>query len=177
MYYDNYGDGCDWYDENPDYCGVFDDMNDYTAWDACCACGGGYYEDDYVWVGYLVDPYGSDDYAILWIEDEMMSEVYYWNDFDQAYCVLIPDWKDYSNPEDGMYGFYVTDPEGMCPYVDEGWTYSGLWEDESSLYGYLEQPNGSWYEIIDEDEYYMYYYTEDDEDWYYEDDEESYVDE
>lgn len=107
----------------------------------------------------------------------MMSEVYYWNDFDEAYCVLIPDWKDYSDPDEGLWGFYVTDPYDMCPYVDEGWTYTSWWEDDESEYGYLEQPNGSWYEIIDEDEYYMYYYTEDDEDWYYEDDEESYVDE
>ena len=36
---DSYGDGCDWYDANPDGCGGYDN-DDFTSWDECCACGG-----------------------------------------------------------------------------------------------------------------------------------------
>ena len=42
-YYDDYGDGCEFYNEDPDECGGYYD--DYTYWqganDACCVCGGG----------------------------------------------------------------------------------------------------------------------------------------
>ena len=35
---DNGGkDGCDWYTENPDYCGDYDD-DDFNSWEMCCAC-------------------------------------------------------------------------------------------------------------------------------------------
>lgn len=68
--------------------------------------------------------YGSGDSAFIWFEDEELTELYFWHERDEAYCVLIPDWKDYSDPEEGIWGFYVTDPYDMCPYVDEGWTYS-----------------------------------------------------
>ena len=38
---DEYGDTCtDWYDDNPDGCGDYDDT-DFTASEQCCACGGG----------------------------------------------------------------------------------------------------------------------------------------
>ena len=37
---DAYGDGCEWYNENTDACGNYDD-SDFTASIACCACGGG----------------------------------------------------------------------------------------------------------------------------------------
>ena len=38
---DEWGDTCtDWYDDNPDGCGDYDDT-DFTASEQCCACGGG----------------------------------------------------------------------------------------------------------------------------------------
>ena len=36
---DTFGDGCDWYDANPDGCGDYDSA-DFVAGDQCCACGG-----------------------------------------------------------------------------------------------------------------------------------------
>ena len=37
-YEDDYGDGCEWYDNNPDGCGYYDDDGDEDALVACCAC-------------------------------------------------------------------------------------------------------------------------------------------
>ena len=38
---DNWDDGCDWYDANPSGCGGYDEGTGGSAWDECCACGGG----------------------------------------------------------------------------------------------------------------------------------------
>ena len=41
---DVYGEGCDYYKENGDECGDYDDPNNYGGFKAttmCCACGGG----------------------------------------------------------------------------------------------------------------------------------------
>ena len=35
---DSYGDGCEWYETDPDNCGRYGE----GSWAACCACGGGY---------------------------------------------------------------------------------------------------------------------------------------
>ena len=37
---DSYGDGCDWYYGNEEWCGWYDD-GDFWAYYDCCACGGG----------------------------------------------------------------------------------------------------------------------------------------
>ena len=37
---DSYGDGCEWYDENPGDCGSYDD-DDFSASEMCCTCKGG----------------------------------------------------------------------------------------------------------------------------------------
>ena len=37
---DSYGDGCDWYYGNEEWCGYYDD-DDFWAYYDCCACGGG----------------------------------------------------------------------------------------------------------------------------------------
>ena len=37
---DSYGDGCDWYYGNEEWCGWYDD-DDFWAFVDCCACGGG----------------------------------------------------------------------------------------------------------------------------------------
>merc|ERR1712051_348719 len=36
---DSYGDGCEWYAENKDYCG--DEYENFSPKNMCCACGGG----------------------------------------------------------------------------------------------------------------------------------------
>ena len=48
-YVDSGGDGCEWYYDNADQCGEYDNENTYTAYDACCACGGGYDESGVLW--------------------------------------------------------------------------------------------------------------------------------
>ena len=37
---DSFGDGCSWYDGNPDGCGHYDTF-EFSASSECCACGGG----------------------------------------------------------------------------------------------------------------------------------------
>lgn len=45
-YTDDYGDDCEWYAENPDECGNYDsESGAWTSSVACCACGGGSYEE------------------------------------------------------------------------------------------------------------------------------------
>lgn len=95
-----------------------------------------------VWMGYLIDPYGSGNYSLLWIESEPMTELYYYNDVDEAYCVLKPDYIDETNPDEGVYGFFVTNPYGMCPYVAQGWNYTYYMEDQVNEASYLETPYG-----------------------------------
>ena len=38
---DSFGDGCDWYDANPEGCGAYDSET-FTASELCCACDGGW---------------------------------------------------------------------------------------------------------------------------------------
>jgi hypothetical protein len=87
-YTDDYGDDCAWYAEaeNTESCGLFDSESSWTANDACCACKGGSGgtsdDSDLVWEAFLVDPYGSGDWAFVWFEDEDFSEMHYWNEDD-----------------------------------------------------------------------------------------------
>lgn len=41
---DSFGDGCGWYDANPEGCGMYDHAQFYANLE-CCACGGGYPEE------------------------------------------------------------------------------------------------------------------------------------
>ena len=41
------GDGCSSYDQYPDWCGEYDD-DDFWSNAYCCACGGGYWADDWI---------------------------------------------------------------------------------------------------------------------------------
>ena len=47
---DSFGDGCDYYYDEPDECGVWDD-DDFKANDLCCACESGEFDDE-EWGGY-----------------------------------------------------------------------------------------------------------------------------
>ncbi len=43
FFLDSFGDDCSWYDDNWEGCGYYD--TDYgSAWDECCACGGGWWD-------------------------------------------------------------------------------------------------------------------------------------
>ena len=41
IYTDDYGDGCEWYNDWPEDCGGYDDMVCGSSNEACCACLGG----------------------------------------------------------------------------------------------------------------------------------------
>ena len=59
---DNSGDDCEWYDSYSDSCGVYGE----GAWEACCACGGGDWEED--WTDDM-DWTALDELAGAFIED------------------------------------------------------------------------------------------------------------
>jgi len=54
---DSYDDTCsEWYDSNPDTCGVYD-TDTFSAWDSCCACMGyGYYINGVYYMGWVPPP-------------------------------------------------------------------------------------------------------------------------
>lgn len=58
----------------------------------------------------------------------------------------------------------------MCPYIEDGWVYSWYEEETDDEVASLSVPNGSMYDIVDEDTYYMHYYNEDESGWNYYDD-------
>jgi hypothetical protein len=65
----------------------------------------------------------QDAYAMIWTEDEEFNTVYVWDE-SGAICTLTTDWIS-EDPMDGAWGFFVSDPDGTCPYVEsEGWTYA-----------------------------------------------------
>ena len=55
--------------------------------------------------------------------------------------------------EDGAWGFFVSDPDGTCPYVEEeGWTYAWLDSDEEGNPISIGGPyGGTWYFTEPED--------------------------
>jgi len=59
---DSGGDGCDWYWDNKDSCGQYDD-DDFYAKDDCCVCGGGSSDDDWWEEVWEDDDSGDEDYA------------------------------------------------------------------------------------------------------------------
>jgi hypothetical protein len=83
------GDGCDWYWTRMDQCSVWDD-DDFSAYDDCMACGGGYchdtedaydsYEDGCDW--YEADPAGRCNGAYDWAgftaNEDCCACEYYW---------------------------------------------------------------------------------------------------
>ena len=47
------------------------------------------------------------------------------------FCILTPDWKS-DDPNDGIYGFYVSDDFGLCPYYsDYDYTYASTTFDDA----------------------------------------------
>lgn len=55
------GYGCDWYTNNPQDCGLYDD-DDFSSFDMCCGCGGGggdYFDPSTAEVTSLLDVFAS----------------------------------------------------------------------------------------------------------------------
>jgi hypothetical protein len=62
------------------------------------------------------------------MEDEIYDTFWVW-DKHEGVCELTPDWKT-DNMEDGAWGFFVSDPYGLCKYIEsEGWEYSSITTD------------------------------------------------
>ena len=110
---DSYGDGCDWYDSYPSGCGGYDTSLG-SAYDECCACGGGTTCSD-PWV----DSYGD---GCEWYVDYPSGCGGYDTDCGSAYdecpaCYCdTTSWVD--NWGDGC-DWYDEYPSG-CGYYDEG---------------------------------------------------------
>ena len=149
------GDTCsDYYDYNPDSCGGYD-TEDFIAARECCICGGGstgYYEDSFDWWMYLTNP-DVDGYGIIWTDDSTYNTLYLWDE-SGATCTLTTDWKS-DDPMEGAWGFFVSDPDGTCPYVEEqGWTYAWYETDEDLNPLTIVGPYGNtWYFTSEEDFY------------------------
>jgi hypothetical protein len=94
-----------------------------------------------------------DGYAMIWTEDETYNTLYLWDE-SGAICTLTSDWKS-EDPMDGIWGFFVSDPTGTCPYVEsEGWTYSWYTADEDLNPISVVGPYGNtWYFTSEEDFY------------------------
>jgi len=67
---------------------------------------------------------------------------------------LTTDWKS-DDPMEGAWGFFVSDPDGTCPYVEEqGWTYAWYETDEDLNPLTIVGPYGNtWYFTSEEDFY------------------------
>jgi hypothetical protein len=89
-----------------------------------------YEEEEEGWYNYLTME-DVDDYAVIWMEGDDMDTLWVWDSATESTCTLTTDWKT-EDMEDGAWGFFVSDPDGTCPYVDgdEAWTYSWLESDE-----------------------------------------------
>merc|ERR1740115_566536 len=131
-YYDDY------YYSYYDYSDYYYEDYDYSEWDYSYDSYDYDYDYDYdmeyeseeEWYNYLTMD-GTDDYAMIWMEGSDMNTLWVW-DPSGATCTLTTDWKT-EDMEDGAYGFYVSDPDGACPYVeseDTLWTYAWLESDE-----------------------------------------------
>jgi len=108
---------------------------------------------------------------MIWMEGDDLDTL--WVYAGGYTCTLTTDWKTEGVEEDGAWGFFVSDPDGTCPYVeDEGWTYSWLESDEEGNPISIAGPyGGTWYftepsvyEGWDEYDLDMEYET--DMDWY-----------
>merc|ERR1740117_2355942 len=132
------------------------------------------YEEEEEWYNYLTMD-GTDDYAMIWMEGSDMNTLWVW-DPSGATCTLTTDWKT-EDMEDGAYGFYVSDPDGTCPYVeseDTLWTYAWLESDEEGNPISVTGPYGNEWLFTEpedfEDSYYDDYdYDYDYDSYYYED--------
>ena len=47
---DSWGDGCDWYQNYPEDCGIFDD-DDFNSYEMCCGCkGNSWFIGEYIYI-------------------------------------------------------------------------------------------------------------------------------
>ena len=126
---DAFGDGCDWYYEHPEGCGMYDD-DDFVAGDVCCACDGGYWaqctdldagatdsgEDPCTWYDVNVDSCGMYD------DDDFKAH--------EVCCACYGgDWElgcvDYDFDTADSFG------DGCEWYTDKGnWSECGMYDDD-----------------------------------------------
>jgi hypothetical protein len=88
-------------------------------------------EEEPVWYNFIVND-DLETWAIIATYEEDFSVFYLWTPDDNT-CILTPDWKNPDNQEENIWGFFVSDWENSCPYIEEnGWTYTWYTYDENS---------------------------------------------
>jgi hypothetical protein len=93
------------------------------------------------WYNYLTND-DMDGYAVIWFENDDLDTMWIWDE-SEAVCTLTTDWKT-DAIEDGAWGFYVSDPDGTCPYVEsEGWTYAWYTSDDEGNPLSIQGPRGN----------------------------------
>ena len=122
---DTFGDGCEWYDANPDGCGGYD-WDEFVSEEQCCACGGGYEWEDTttgdtagdepVWYEFVTnDDIGT--WAVIATFSEYYDEFFLLTSGSQV-CALYPDWESEGYESMGIY-VYETDMLNGCPFPSE----------------------------------------------------------
>ena len=82
------------------------------------------------WYNFIVND-DLESWAVIATYVEDFSVFYLWTP-DNSTCVLTPDWKT-NNMEDNIWGFYVSDWDNSCPFIEElGWTYANYTYDEET---------------------------------------------
>ena len=96
-------------------------------------------------------------------------DTWYLTTEDGSYCTLTADWKEEGNTDASIWGFFVTDEYGYCPYVeDEEWSYAWVnyddtGEDVVSIVG----PYGNSWTFVEDEEFYEWAGWDYEEDWDY----------
>ena len=162
---------------------TYDEEYYYEDWETYDDYGEYYYEEDWDYdydYDYEEEDWDYDSYYYFYaVNDDLDSYVYmetwdydtwYLSTEDGSYCTLTSDWKEEDNMDAGLWGFFVTDEYGYCPFVeDEGWTYSwvnyaedGLVEDDS-----IVGPYGYNWKFVEDEEFYEWAGWDYEEDWDY----------
>lgn len=146
---DSWGDGCEWYDNNPGYCGVFDTA-DFQSDKHCCSCAGGIN-----WDGFCsdsndgwTDSYGDGcDWYVGW--------EYTCGDYDTDYfkanehcCSCGAGAQGYCTWDSKDFGDIGGD--GCDWYEGENKSWCGVWDDEDFEAAYCCQcntDNDYWYQM------------------------------
>lgn len=69
-----------------------------------------------VWYNFIINE-ELESYAVVATYEEDLSVFYLWTPGNDT-CILTPDWKT-NNPEDNIWGFFVSDWDNSCPFIEE----------------------------------------------------------
>lgn len=156
---DTFGDGCDWYDANPDGCGFYD-WEEFVSEEECCACGGGHEfqdtstgegnPDEPLWYEFVTnDDIGT--WAVIATWSEMYDEFFLLTSGSQV-CFLTPDWESGSDTTMGI-NVHQTDMLNGCPFIEEdGYDYTTVtfdYEGPTSVTG----PWGNQWNFVSPDDF------------------------